>query len=105
MKYKSKQDFLNTVVDRFKDQPEFHQAVEEVIGSIWNVATKNKDYVSANILDRIVVPDRSILFRVSWVDDKGDVQVNLGYRIQFNSAIGPYKGGLRFHPNVNLGIL
>ena len=105
MKYKSKQDFLNTVVDRFKDQPEFHQAVEEVIGSIWNVATKNKDYVRANILDRIVVPDRSILFRVSWVDDKGDVQVNLGYRIQFNSAIGPYKGGLRFHPNVNLGIL
>ena len=105
MKYKSKQDFLKTVVDRYKDQEEFHQAVEEVVNSIWTVATKNKDYVSANILDRIVVPDRSILFRVSWVDDKGDVQVNLGYRIQFNSAIGPYKGGLRFHPNVNLGIL
>ena len=105
MKYKSKQDFLRTVVDRYKDQEEFHQAVEEVVNSIWTVATKNKDYVSANILDRIVVPDRSILFRVSWVDDKGDVQVNLGYRIQFNSAIGPYKGGLRFHPNVNLGIL
>ena len=105
MKYKSKQDFLKTVVDRYKDQEEFHQAVEEVVSSIWTVATKNKDYVSANILDRIVVPDRSILFRVSWVDDKGDVQVNLGYRIQFNSAIGPYKGGLRFHPNVNLGIL
>lgn len=105
MKYKSKQDFLKAVVDRYKDQKEFHQAVEEVVNSIWTVATKNKDYVSANILDRIVVPDRSILFRVSWVDDKGDVQVNLGYRIQFNSAIGPYKGGLRFHPNVNLGIL
>ena len=105
MKYKSKQDFLKAVVDRYKDQEEFHQAVEEVVNSIWTVATKNKDYVSANILDRIVVPDRSILFRVSWVDDKGDVQVNLGYRIQFNSAIGPYKGGLRFHPNVNLGIL
>ena len=105
MKYKSKQDFLKTVVDRYKDQEEFHQAVEEVVNSVWTVATKNKDYVSANILDRIVVPDRSILFRVSWVDDKGDVQVNLGYRIQFNSAIGPYKGGLRFHPNVNLGIL
>ena len=105
MKYKSKKDFLNTVVDRYKDQQEFHQAVEEVVNSIWTVATKNKDYVSANILDRIVVPDRSILFRVSWVDDNGDVQVNLGYRIQFNSAIGPYKGGLRFHPNVNLGIL
>ena len=105
MKYKSKQDFLKPVVDRYKDQEEFHQAVEEVVNSIWTVATKNKDYVSANILDRIVVPDRSILFRVSWVDDKGNVQVNLGYRIQFNSAIGPYKGGLRFHPNVNLGIL
>ncbi len=105
MKYKSKKDFLNAVVDRYKDQQEFHQAVEEVVNSIWTVATKNKDYVSANILDRIVVPDRSILFRVSWVDDNGDVQVNLGYRIQFNSAIGPYKGGLRFHPNVNLGIL
>ena len=105
MKYKSKQDFLKTVVDRYKDQEEFHQAVEEVVSSIRTVATKNKDYVSANILDRIVVPDRSILFRVSWVDDKGNVQVNLGYRIQFNSAIGPYKGGLRFHPNVNLGIL
>ena len=105
MKYKSKKDFLKTVVYRYKDQEEFHQAVEEVVSSIWTVATKNKDYVSANILDRIVVPDRSILFRVSWVDDKGNVQVNLGYRIQFNSAIGPYKGGLRFHPNVNLGIL
>ena len=105
MKYKSKDDFLNTVVDRYKDQQEFHQAVEEVISSIWPIAIKNKEYMEANILDRIVVPDRSIIFRVPWVDDNNNVQVNLGYRIQFNNAIGPYKGGLRFHPSVNLGIL
>ena len=105
MKYKSKNDFLNTVVDKYKDQQEFHQAVEEVIGSIWSTATKNKEYIQANILDRVVVPDRSIIFRVPWVDDNNNVQVNLGYRIQFNSSIGPYKGGLRFHPSVNLGIL
>jgi len=105
MKYKSKDDFLNTVVDRYKDQQEFHQAVEEVISSIWPTAIKNKEYMEANILDRIVVPDRSIIFRVPWVDDNNNVQVNLGYRIQFNNAIGPYKGGLRFHPSVNLGIL
>ena len=105
MKYKSINDFLNTVVDKYKDQQEFHQAVEEVIGSIWSTATKNKEYMQANILDRIIVPDRSIIFRVPWVDDNNNVQVNLGYRIQFNSSIGPYKGGLRFHPSVNLGIL
>ena len=105
MKYKSENDFLNTVVDKYKDQQEFHQAVEEVIGSIWSTATKNKEYMEANILDRIIVPDRSIIFRVPWVDDNNNVQVNLGYRIQFNSSIGPYKGGLRFHPSVNLGIL
>ncbi|MEE3138939.1 MAG: NADP-specific glutamate dehydrogenase [Candidatus Neomarinimicrobiota bacterium] len=105
MKYKSKDDFLNRVVDRYKDQHEFHQAVEEVIGSVWTIATKNKEYRQANILERIVVPDRSIIFRVPWVDDNNNVQVNLGYRIQFNNTIGPYKGGLRFHPSVNLGIL
>ena len=105
MKYKSKDDFLNTVVDRYKDQHEFHQAVEEVIGSVWTTATKNKEYTQASILDRIVIPDRSIIFRVPWVDDNNNVQVNLGYRIQFNNTIGPYKGGLRFHPSVNLGIL
>ncbi|MEE3241528.1 MAG: NADP-specific glutamate dehydrogenase [Candidatus Neomarinimicrobiota bacterium] len=105
MKYKSKNDFLNTVVDKYRDQQEFHQAVEEVVGSIWSTATKNEEYMQANILDRIVVPDRSIIFRVPWVDDNNNVQVNLGYRIQFNSSIGPYKGGLRFHPSVNLGIL
>lgn len=105
MKYKSKKIFLDSVVDNFSDQKEFHQAVEEVIHSIWDTATSNEQYCKFNILDRIIVPDRTIIFRVPWMDDKNNVHVNLGYRIQFNSAIGPYKGGLRFHPNVNLGVL
>ena len=105
MKYKSKEEFLDSVVDKYSDQKEFHQAVEEVIHSIWDNASSNEEYCKFNILDRIVVPDRTIIFRVPWMDDKNNVHVNLGYRIQFNSAIGPYKGGLRFHPNVNLGIL
>ena len=105
MKYKSKKEFLDSVVDNYLDQKEFHQAVEEVIHSIWDTATSNEEYCKFNILDRIVVPDRTIIFRVPWMDDKNNVHVNLGYRIQFNSAIGPYKGGLRFHPNVNLGVL
>ena len=105
MKYKSKKEFLDSVVDNYSDQKEFHQSVEEVIHSIWNTAANNEEYCKFNILDRIVVPDRIIIFRVPWMDDKNNVHVNLGYRIQFNSAIGPYKGGLRFHPSVNLGIL
>ena len=105
MKYKSKKEFLDSVVDNYSDQKEFHQAVEEVIHSIWDTAASNENYCKFNILDRIVVPDRTIIFRVPWMDDKNNVHVNLGYRIQFNSAIGPYKGGLRFHPNVNLGVL
>ena len=105
MKYKSKKEFLDSIVDNYSDQKEFHQAVEEVIHSIWDTANSNEEYCKFNILDRIVVPDRIIIFRVPWMDDKNNVHVNLGYRIQFNSAIGPYKGGLRFHPNVNLGVL
>ena len=105
MKYKSKKEFLDSVVDNYSDQKEFHQAVEEVIHSIWDTAASNEEYCKFNILDRIIVPDRTIIFRVPWMDDKNNVHVNLGYRIQFNSAIGPYKGGLRFHPNVNLGVL
>ena len=105
MKYKSKQEFLDSVVANYKDQKEFHQAVEEVVHSIWDTASSNEEYCKFNILDRIVVPDRIIIFRVPWMDDKNNVHVNHGYRIQFNSAIGPYKGGLRFHPSVNLGIL
>ena len=105
MKYKSKQEFLDSVVANYKNQKEFHQAVEEVVHSIWDTASSNNEYCKFNILDRIVVPDRIIIFRVPWMDDKNNVHVNHGYRIQFNSAIGPYKGGLRFHPSVNLGIL
>ena len=105
MKYKSKKEFLDSVVDNYSNQKEFHQAVEEVIHSIWDTAASNEQYCKFNILDRIIVPDRTIIFRVPWMDDKNNVHVNLGYRIQFNSAIGPYKGGLRFHPSVNLSIL
>ena len=105
MNYKSKQDFLDNVHSKFPNEKEFLQAVEEVIGSIWDTVQSNQDYLDGNILDRIVSPERAIIFRVPWLDDNGSVHVNLGYRIQFNSAIGPYKGGLRFHPNVNLGVL
>ena len=105
MNYKSKQDFLDNVHSKFPNEKEFLQAVEEVIGSIWDTVQQNQNYLDGNILDRIVTPERVIIFRVPWVDDNGSVHVNLGYRIQFNSAIGPYKGGLRFHPTVNLGVL
>jgi len=87
------------------NEPEFHQAVHEVISTIWEVIQQTPKYQAANILERIVEPERVIIFRVPWVDDQGKVRVNRGFRIQMNSAIGPYKGGLRFHPSVNLGIL
>jgi len=105
MNYKSKQDFLDNVHSKFSNEKEFLQAVEEVIGSIWDTVQQSQDYLDGNILDRIITPERVIIFRVPWLDDNGRVNVNLGYRIQFNSAIGPYKGGLRFHPTVNLGVL
>ena len=97
--------FLKQVNNRNPNEPEFHQAVKEVIESIWPVIDQNPKYQAANIPERIVEPERVIIFRVPWVDDEGNVQVNKGYRIEMNSAIGPYKGGLRFHPSVNLGIL
>ena len=91
------------VVEQNPAQPEFHQAVEEVLNSLRIVIEKNEDaYRRDALLERLTTPERQILFRVPWVDDKGQVQVNNGYRVQFNSAIGPYKGGLRFHPTVNL---
>jgi glutamate dehydrogenase (NADP+) len=92
---------------RAKDpaQPEFHQAVEEVADSVQIVYDKHPIYKKTAVLERIIEPERVILFRVPWVDDQGEVQVNRGFRIEMNSAIGPYKGGLRFHPSVNLGIL
>jgi glutamate dehydrogenase/leucine dehydrogenase len=99
------QAFMDYVKAKDPGQPEFHQAVFEVINSIMPVVEKNPKYQKAKILERIVEPERVILFRVPWVNDKGEVQVNKGYRIEMNSAIGPYKGGLRFHPSVNLSIL
>ncbi|MDH1538665.1 NADP-specific glutamate dehydrogenase [Pseudomonas chengduensis] len=97
--------FLARLKQRDPDQPEFHQAVEEVVRSLWPFLEANPRYREAGILERMVEPERAILFRVPWVDDRGQVQVNRGYRIQMSSAIGPYKGGLRFHPSVNLGVL
>ena len=103
--FKSVEDFMDFVVAKNPAQPEFHQAVHEVVESIWPVLEARPHYKEANILQRIIEPERQLIFRVPWVDDKGNVQVNRGFRIQFNSAIGPYKGGLRFHPSVNIGIL
>ena len=98
-------DILQLVKDKDPGQREFHQAVMEVMASIKPVMDRNPEYRAAKILERLVEPERVILFRVPWVDDQGQVQVNRGFRIEMNSAIGPYKGGLRFHPSVNLGIL
>ncbi|RME19476.1 MAG: glutamate dehydrogenase, partial [Candidatus Zixiibacteriota bacterium] len=86
-------------------QPEFHQAVQEVAESLMVVLEKHPEYRRAKILERIIEPERLIMFRVPWMDDQGEIHVNRGFRIEMNSAIGPYKGGLRFHPSVNLGIL
>ncbi len=99
------QEFLNDIKAKNPNQPEFMQAVEEVVETIWDVYESNPKYVEANVLERIIEPERAILFRVPWVKDNGEVKVNRGYRVEFNSAIGPYKGGLRFHPSVNLSIL
>lgn len=100
---------LNTLFQKIKqrdpNQTVFHQAVEEVFGSLQPFLAKNPKYTQQGLLERIVEPERVIMFRVSWVDDKGNVQVNRGYRVQMNSAIGPYKGGIRFHPTVDLGVL
>jgi glutamate dehydrogenase (NADP+) len=100
---------ISEVMDRVKQrdpyQFEFQQAAQEVLESLEATTRKHPEFVKARIYDRIVEPDRAIVFRVPWTDDNGDVQINRGYRIQFNNAIGPYKGGLRFHPSVNLSIL
>jgi glutamate dehydrogenase/leucine dehydrogenase len=97
--------FMEKVIAKNPGEKEFHQAVQEVVESVWPFMQKNPKYQKAKILERIVEPERVIMFRVAWVDDKGEVQVNRGFRIQMNSAIGPYKGGLRLHPSVYLGIL
>ncbi len=100
---------INDVIEKIKqkdpNQPEFHQAATEVLTTLEPTVKKHPEFVKAKLYERIVEPDRVIMFRVPWVNDSGEVQVNRGFRIEFNSAIGPYKGGLRFHPSVNLGIL
>ena len=98
-------DILNRVKQESPEEPEFVQAVTEVLDSLRNVIESDPRYKEAALLERLVEPERSVIFRVPWVDDQGDVHVNRGYRVQFNSAIGPYKGGLRFHPSVNLSII
>ena len=99
------EEFMQQVVARNPGEPEFHQAVREVVESVLPVVEATPAYQQAKILERITEPERVILFRVPWVDDRGEVQINRGYRIEMSSAIGPYKGGLRFHPTVNLGVL
>ncbi len=96
---------LDALIELNSSEPEFIQAATEVLASIGPVLEKNPHYQKAGILERILEPERQLKFRVTWVDDEGNVKVNRGYRVQFNSAIGPYKGGLRFHPSVNLGII
>ena len=96
---------MDQVIKRNPNEPEFHQAVREVLESLEPVAERHPEWVEAGIFDRIVEPERQIIFRVPWVDDNGKVQVNRGFRIQFNSALGPYKGGIRLHPSVNASIL
>ncbi len=103
--YSSVEDFMAMVEHKNHNEPEFHQAVHEVVESLWGFLTENQDYIYSGVMQRIVEPERVIMFRVPWRNDKGDVEVNRGYRIEFNSALGPYKGGLRFHPSVNLSIL
>ncbi|WP_374340617.1 NADP-specific glutamate dehydrogenase [Azonexus sp.] len=105
MRYQSFEQFIAQVAARNPGQPEFLQAVSEVIESLWPYIARHPRYAEHGLLDRLVEPERIVMFRVSWVDDRGDVQVNRGYRIQHSSAIGPYKGGIRFHPSVNLSIL
>jgi len=105
MKYASVGQFLEQVAQRNPGQPEFLQAVTEVMESLWPFIEQHPRYAEQGLLDRLVEPERVVMFRVSWFDDHGNVHVNRGYRIQHSMAIGPYKGGLRFHPSVNLSVL
>ena len=105
MKYESLADFMGYVRARDPNQPEFLQPVLEVMESLWGFIEANPHYADACLLERLVEPERAIQFRVSWIDDRGEAQVNRAFRIQHNSAIGPFKGGMRFHPSVNLSIL
>ena len=103
--HESREEFIQRVIDRNPAEQEFHQAVQEVVESVWPLIERQPRYRQGKILERIVEPERVIMFRVPWADDQGEIQVNRGFRVEMNSALGPYKGGLRFHPSVNLGIL
>ena len=99
------QEFMEKIVAKNPGEPEFHQAVQEVAESLMPFIDKNPQYKKAKILERLAEPERVITFRVPWLDDKGEIQINRGFRVEMNSALGPYKGGLRFHPTVYLGML
>ena len=99
------QNVIDAVAKKYANEPEFVQTVTEVLSSLAPVVEKHPEYEKAALLERMVEPERSVSFRVTWVDDSGKVNVNTGYRVQFNGAIGPYKGGLRFHPSVYSGIM
>src|SRR3546814_778476 len=103
--FRSLPPVLDEVLRRNAGESEFHQAVHEVLESLGRVVAKHPDYANHALIERICEPERQIIFRVPWVDDSGQVQINRGFRVQFNSALGPYKGGIRFHPSVNLGII
>ena len=101
----TKSEFMNHVVEKNPNEPEFIQAVQEVVDSVWEVYEANPVFQAANIMERLIIPERTVIFRVPWMNDAGEVIVNQGYRVEFNNTIGPFKGGLRFHPSVNLSIL
>ena len=103
--YSTIDDFMDYVELKNPGEKEFHQAVHEVVESLWDYLKDNPHYLHSRILERVVEPERVIQFRVPWRNDRGDTEVNRGFRVEFNSAIGPYKGGLRFHPSVNISIL
>ena len=103
--YSSVEEFMSMVKSKNANEVEFHQAVHEVADSLWSFLDKNQHYVYARVMERIIEPERVIIFRVPWRNDRGEIEVNRGFRVEFNSSIGPYKGGLRFHPSVNLSIL
>ena len=103
--YSSVEELMSMVKSKNANEVEFHQAVHEVADSLWSFLDKNQHYVYARVMERIIEPERVIIFRVPWRNDRGEIEVNRGFRVEFNSSIGPYKGGLRFHPSVNLSIL
>ncbi len=105
MKYATPEEFLASIAQRDPNQPEYLQAVKEVMASIWPFLHEFPQYADHALLERLVEPDRALQFRVAWIDDDGNTRVNRAFRIQHSMAIGPYKGGMRFHPSVNLSIL